>query len=76
MVLVAPRIFTGFWEFHFGLVGCVVLLILVLARDRSSWWYWPKWFSYVSTQIPRRSPATRIPGRSGCAAASAVRFGI
>jgi hypothetical protein len=40
VALIAPRIFTGFWEFHFGLVGCVVLAMLAVARDRQSWWYW------------------------------------
>ena len=39
VALVAPHIFTGFWEFHFGLIGCVLLAILALAQDRESWWY-------------------------------------
>jgi spermidine synthase len=39
VVLVAPQIFTGFWEFHFGLIACVVVAILALIRDRGSWWY-------------------------------------
>jgi spermidine synthase len=39
VVLVAPQIFTGFWEFHFGLIACVVVAILALIRDRSSWWH-------------------------------------
>jgi len=37
--LVAPRIFTWFWEFHTGLIACVLVAIVVLARDRQSWWY-------------------------------------
>jgi spermidine synthase len=40
VALIAPRIFSGFWEFHVGLVGCVLLAILAIARDRQSWWYW------------------------------------
>jgi hypothetical protein len=40
VAIIAPQIFTGFWEFHFGLVGCVILMILAVARDRRSWWYW------------------------------------
>ena len=39
VVLIAPQIFTGFWEFHFGLIACVVVAILALIRDRSSWWH-------------------------------------
>jgi hypothetical protein len=39
VALAAPRIFSGFWEFHFGLVGCVLLGIFAISRDRQSWWY-------------------------------------
>jgi signal transduction histidine kinase len=39
VALVAPRIFSGFWEFHVGLIGCVLLGIFAIARDRDSWWY-------------------------------------
>ena len=39
VALVAPRIFSGFWEFHVGLVGCALLGILAIAHDRESWWY-------------------------------------
>jgi hypothetical protein len=39
VALAAPRVFTGFWEFHFGLIGCVVLGIIATARDRQSWWH-------------------------------------
>jgi hypothetical protein len=42
VALIAPRIFTGFWEFHFGLVGSVILGIVAVGRDRQSWWYWNK----------------------------------
>jgi hypothetical protein len=42
VALVAPRVFTGFWEFHFGLVGCLILGFFAAARDRQSWWYWNK----------------------------------
>ncbi len=42
VALIAPRIFTGFWEFHFGLVGCLLLTMLAIARDHQSWWYWNK----------------------------------
>jgi len=42
VALVAPRIFTGFLEFHLGLIGCVILAIFAVARDQQSWWYWNK----------------------------------
>lgn len=38
---IAPHIFSGYWEFQAGLVACVLLVIIVLARDKASWWYWP-----------------------------------
>jgi hypothetical protein len=47
VALVAPYAFTGFWEFHFGLIGCVGVAIVALARDRKSWWYWPR--SYLAS---------------------------
>jgi hypothetical protein len=39
VALAAPRIFRGFWEFHVGLIGCVLLGIFAIACDRESWWY-------------------------------------
>jgi len=42
VAVVAPWIFHGYTEFQVGLVACTVLLMLVLARDRQSWWYGPK----------------------------------
>jgi hypothetical protein len=42
VVVLAPQIFTGFWEFHFGLIACVVVVILALIRDRESWWHRPQ----------------------------------
>jgi hypothetical protein len=42
VVLIAPLIFTGFWEFHFGLIASVVVSILALIRDRESWWHRPQ----------------------------------
>jgi hypothetical protein len=42
VAIVAPWIFHGYTEFQVGLVACAVLLLLVLARDRQSWWYGPK----------------------------------
>ncbi len=39
VALVAPHVFTGFWELHVGLFACAVLLLVVVIRDRASWWY-------------------------------------
>jgi hypothetical protein len=49
VAIVAPQIFTGFWEFHFGLIGCLLLAMVALAQDRQSWWYWNR--PYVSGVI-------------------------
>ncbi|HET8668200.1 MAG TPA: fused MFS/spermidine synthase, partial [Terriglobales bacterium] len=35
--IVAPRVFTGYWEFHIGLLACGVLALGVLLIDRHSW---------------------------------------
>jgi hypothetical protein len=37
--LLAPRLFTRFWEFQLGLFCAAGLLLLVLALDRESWLY-------------------------------------
>ncbi|MFH1732021.1 MAG: fused MFS/spermidine synthase [Planctomycetota bacterium] len=36
VALIAPVIFTGLWELHLGHLGCAVLLLLVMLRDRGS----------------------------------------
>lgn len=41
VALIAPMIFSGYWEFEVGLTCCVLLAILLLLRDQSSWWYLP-----------------------------------
>jgi hypothetical protein len=41
VALIAPMIFSGYWEFQVGLTGCVLLVLILLARDKTSWWYWP-----------------------------------
>jgi hypothetical protein len=37
VVLIAPWLFTGYWEFHLAIWTSVLMLIVVLMRDRSSW---------------------------------------
>jgi hypothetical protein len=39
VALIAPLIFSGYWEYQVGLTGCVLLVIVVLMRDGNSWWY-------------------------------------
>ena len=35
--VIAPRIFTGYWEFHFGIWVSALMLYLVVIRDSQSW---------------------------------------
>jgi hypothetical protein len=37
VVILAPRIFERFWEFQIALLGCGILVVLTLVRDRNSW---------------------------------------
>jgi hypothetical protein len=37
--LLAPRLFTGFWEYQLGLFATAVLLLLILVRESGSWLY-------------------------------------
>src|SRR5208282_182948 len=46
-VVVAPLLFSGFWDFRFAVWTCVVLMTIALMRDRASWIY-------------RRTPAAGI----------------
>ncbi len=39
VVVLAPLVFSRFWEFQIALLGCAVLLVIVVLRDRSSWAY-------------------------------------
>jgi hypothetical protein len=39
VALIAPLLFTGFWEFQIAVCGCGLLLFLALYRDRGSWFY-------------------------------------
>ncbi|HKN02233.1 MAG TPA: fused MFS/spermidine synthase, partial [Candidatus Binataceae bacterium] len=38
-VVVAPLLFSGFWDFRFAVWTCVVLMTIALMRDRASWIY-------------------------------------
>jgi hypothetical protein len=35
--VVAPKIFTGYWEFHFAIWASAVAMFIVVMRDRESW---------------------------------------
>ena len=37
--LAAPRVFAGFYEMPLGLVGCAVVVVLALTRDRELEWF-------------------------------------
>jgi hypothetical protein len=37
--LIAPRIFPNYWEFPLAVLGCTALLLSLVRRDSSSWWY-------------------------------------
>lgn len=50
--VVAPHIFTNFWEFHTGIIASSVFLLFALAHDRTSWWHRP----------PRWLPTTLLSG--------------
>jgi hypothetical protein len=53
--IIAPRIFAGFWELHFGLILVSFLVWILLWRDRSSWVYrhasWPAGVGFVLVGI-------------------------
>ena len=58
VALVAPHLFTGFWELHVGLFACALLVLVVVIRDRGSWWY------------PRRLPRAALRGTALAALAA------
>src|SRR5579864_637238 len=37
--LLAPRIFSNYWEYPLGVWGCIAVIWSVSVRERSSWWY-------------------------------------
>ncbi|HXZ27054.1 MAG TPA: fused MFS/spermidine synthase [Terriglobales bacterium] len=39
VALLAPRLFSGYWEFHLGLWGCCLLALVVLVRERHRLFY-------------------------------------
>jgi hypothetical protein len=50
--VVAPRIFSDYWELQVGLVGCCVLLVVTAVKDRESWWNrGARWMVFASLTI-------------------------
>jgi len=35
--MIAPKVFTGFWEFHFAIWASALMLVIVVIRDSQSW---------------------------------------
>jgi hypothetical protein len=63
VALVAPHIFTGFWELHIALFGCALLALVVAMGEPGSWWH-----------LGRR-PGVRLAVR-GSALAALVALGV
>ena len=52
VALVAPQIFSGFYELHVALAGCALLVVLVHRRDSSSPFWQPGWrAAWIVTQL-------------------------
>lgn len=52
VAMVAPQIFSGFYELHVALAGCALLVILVHRRDSSSPFWQPGWrAAWIVTQL-------------------------
>ncbi len=48
VAIIAPRLFTGFWEYHLSLVAGCLLAVLALAREPGgSWQRRPNWLTAV-----------------------------
>jgi hypothetical protein len=46
--VIAPLLFSGFWEFEVALLGAGLLLTIVLSLDRESWFYDSRPFAVVT----------------------------
>jgi hypothetical protein len=48
VALVAPRVFSGFWEYHIGLAASCGLMMIAVARDRTGWLSFDKrWWAWI-----------------------------
>ena len=64
VALVAPHIFSGYWELPLGIGACAIVALFVLYRDGSrGWWYDWQWLTAaVLTVGTRRLPGPRRAG--------------
>ncbi len=80
--LLAPRLFTGFWEYHLGLVATPVLFLFALFRDRRTLFYHgrPAWawsILYLAIAALTVTLAIQIrDSQTDCVAISRNFFGI
>jgi hypothetical protein len=66
VALIFPHIFRGFWEYQLGLWLSVLLLFVVLGRDKSSWIYCSRWglpAIAVATALLPGTPSAIMLGR-------------
>lgn len=48
VALVAPRVFSGYWEYHVGLAAACGLVMVAIARDRTGWLSFDKrWWAWI-----------------------------
>src|SRR5258708_35943690 len=64
VAVLAPQLFSGFWEYQAGLGGTAGLLCVVLLRDRESW----LWRGGFTAQFAMMATARAVPRRVLCAA--------
>jgi hypothetical protein len=50
--LIAPIIFSGFWEYHLGLIFCAVILIVILFEEKNSWLYRLRFPVAIASIVP------------------------
>ena len=52
VALVAPRIFSGYWELPLGIGACAVVALFVLYREpRRGWWYDWQWLTAAALTV-------------------------
>ncbi len=64
VAMVAPMVYTGFWELHTGLIACCVLMVLVSLRDFLRRNNWPSYQRRDALDLPM-SAAMSIMGLCG-----------
>jgi len=72
VALVAPHIFTGFWEYQLGLWMAALLLLVVLVRDKQSWLYQSK----LGSPVVLVAVAALLPESAAATVATKTKPGI